>query len=226
MTQVNNTSAIADWEKLGLTRPPVTTDSNKDMGQGDFLKLMTTQLRNQDPFKPMESGEFLTQIAQFGTSTGIQQLQESFSDLANSLYSNQALMASNLVGRKVLIMADKANLGTEGSITGAVKMPYSGEAQVIIKDSSGQTVKTLVLGPKAAGSATFQWDGTDTNGVRLPPGEYQMSAEIVSGNGSLTASITMEKTVSSVSLARNGEELTLNLAEGGTTSLVQVQEIL
>ena len=72
-----------------------------ELGQADFLQLMTAQLEAQDPLKPQESGEFLTQLAQFGTVNGIQELQKSFTGLSNSLLSLQALQASTLVGRTV-----------------------------------------------------------------------------------------------------------------------------
>src|SRR5687768_6194672 len=86
---------------LGLGVPQAAAKG--DLGQEDFLQLMLTQLKNQDPFKPMESGEFLGQIAQFGTVQGLAGLQTSFDSLSASLVSNQALQASALVGRSALV---------------------------------------------------------------------------------------------------------------------------
>ena len=85
---------------LGFDVPKAAREG--DLGQEDFLHLMLTQLKNQDPFKPMESGEFLGQLAQFGTVQGLAGLQTSFDSLASSLVSNQALQASSLVGRSAL----------------------------------------------------------------------------------------------------------------------------
>src|SRR5210317_928742 len=75
--------------------------ANDDMGQAEFLELMTTQLKFQDPMKPMENGDFLAQMAQFGTVSGINELNTNFNTLSSSFQSNQALQASTLVGRKV-----------------------------------------------------------------------------------------------------------------------------
>ena len=86
---------------LGLEVPQTVREG--DLGQEDFLHLMLTQLKNQDPFKPMESGEFLGQIAQFGTVQGLAGLQTSFDSLSSSLVSNQALQASTVVGRSALV---------------------------------------------------------------------------------------------------------------------------
>jgi hypothetical protein len=101
-------------EQAGLARAP-TADAraNDKLGQEQFLKLMITQLNNQDPFKPLESGEFLGQLAQFGTVSGIQDLQQSFQGLAGSMQSNQALQAAGLVGRSVYVPAQEAWLPPE-----------------------------------------------------------------------------------------------------------------
>ena len=61
--------------------------------------------------KPMENGEFLSQMAQFGTVSGIQDLQESFKDFASSISSDQALQAASLVGRDVVAINDEGFIG-------------------------------------------------------------------------------------------------------------------
>ena len=82
---------ISDISQLqAATATPAAANPGAKLGQDAFLKLMTTQLKNQDPFEPMDNGEFLSQIAQFGTVTGIDDLKETFGDFANSMKSNQA----------------------------------------------------------------------------------------------------------------------------------------
>src|SRR5690625_1502858 len=81
-----------------------------EIGQEDFLKLMVTQLQNQDPFSPMENGEFLAQIAQFTTATGIQELQQSFERFSSNIKTEQALQAASLVGRNVVVESDVGQL--------------------------------------------------------------------------------------------------------------------
>ena len=88
------------YSNLGLALQ--SSDKKRtELGQDAFLKLMTAQMQHQDPFKPMESGEFLGQIAQFSTVSGIQAMQESLAGLSTALTSNQTLQAANLVGRGV-----------------------------------------------------------------------------------------------------------------------------
>ena len=95
-------------ENLTLKSEP--EKSKDDLDQSEFLKLMLTQIKYQDPLKPMEGGEFLSQLAQFGTVSGIAALQSSFDVFASSLQSNQALQASTMVGRTVLVPGNVAAL--------------------------------------------------------------------------------------------------------------------
>ena len=92
MTEIDNNSI---YSQLGLNRTSDTSDKeNDELGQTEFLELMTAQLKYQDPLKPMENGDFLGQMAQFGTVSGINELNTTFSSMSASFQSNQALQAS------------------------------------------------------------------------------------------------------------------------------------
>src|SRR5690606_23962020 len=113
----------------------------------EFLKLMLTQLENQDPFKPLESGEFLGQLAQFGTVSGIANLERSFAGLSESLVANQALEASGLIGREVLVRSERAYIGNDASVEAAVRLDQNaGRVLVQISDAMGQVVRNIDLG--------------------------------------------------------------------------------
>ncbi|TAL42573.1 MAG: flagellar hook assembly protein FlgD, partial [Methylovulum sp.] len=95
-------SSINPYSGLGVSTLDTTkATKTTSLSQDEFLKLMTTQMTHQDPTKPMQNGEFLSQMAQFGTVSGIQDLQQSFKDFSASISSDQALQASSLVGRTV-----------------------------------------------------------------------------------------------------------------------------
>ena len=158
MTTITN-STPSPFDSLGLGinstqdntsvqgNTAATSSTPGDLGQKDFLELMVAQLKNQDPFKPMESGEFLTQLAQFGTVNGIQGLQSSFGQLVGSLQSVQALQASSLVGRSVLVKGDTGVLTAGGSLGGVIDLQSSaGDVSVKILDASGRIVKETRAG--------------------------------------------------------------------------------
>lgn len=201
-------------------------NSRKELGQQDFLELMTAQLRNQDPFKPMESGDFLSQIAQFSTVNGIGDLNQSFAQLSQSLVSNQALQAANLVGREVLAPTGVAALSQGGNIRGAVELPTaSSEVVVNVYDQAGQVVRRLELGSQAAGSVSFQWDGLKDDGQFAEPGTYFMSAEASVDGQFESVETLIASEVRSVTLSNSGG-LLLDLAGIGSLDFNEVRQIL
>ena len=200
--------------------------SRKELGQEEFLELMTAQLQNQDPMKPMESGEFLTQIAQFSTVEGVGDLNEAFATLSQSLVSNQALQAANLVGRSVLAPTGLAALSEGGTISGAVDLPAaSNDVAVNVYDQSGQLVRRLDLGSQAAGSASFQWDGLRDDGQFAPPGTYFVSAEASVDGRTEAVDTLLESRVRSVTLSNSGG-LLLDLEGVGSLDFSEVAQIL
>lgn len=200
--------------------------SRKELGQEQFLELMTAQLQNQDPMKPMESGEFLTQIAQFSTVEGVGDLNESFGKLSESLVSNQALQAANLVGRSVLAPTGLAALSQGGSISGAVELPAaSNDVAVNVYDQAGQLVRRVDLGSQAAGSVSFRWDGLKDDGQFAPPGTYFVSGEASVDGQTEAVDTLLESRVRSVTLSNSGG-LLLDLDGVGSLDFSEVQQIL
>ncbi len=218
--------AASPIDDARLFAPPPQTKSRSELGQGDFLKLMITQFKNQDPFEPMDNGEFLGQLAQFSTVNGIDSLNTAFAGLAGSIQDEQALQAANLVGRSVLAVTDTGFLHEDGMLDAAVELnAAAGDVQVDISDASGQLVRRLYLGEQPAGVVRFSWDGLDASGERMPQGHYQMAARVVRGTAIESAATLIEANVESVTLGRLGQGMTLNLRGGNAMSLAQVYQI-
>ncbi|WP_293000130.1 flagellar hook assembly protein FlgD [Nevskia sp.] len=219
------TTAVASnpYADLGLTQK-TTAKKADSLGQADFLKLMTTQLQNQDPLKPLESNEFLGQIAQFSTVSGIQDLQKSFTSLSTSLTSSQSLQAAGLVGHGVLYPSSTGFLDGQNGLSGGVDIPASGQLVVEIVDGSGQVVRRLDYGTQPAGTSYFNWDGKNTSGETLPSGNYGIRASLTQGSNAQAASTLAAGVVQSVSLGANG--LSLNLAGLGPIAFDKVRQII
>lgn len=204
--------------------------SNKpsnELGQADFLELMMTQIQNQDPLNPMESDDFLSQMAQFGTVNGVNELNNSFSSLANSLQSSQALQASTMVGNSVLVQGNQAELVQGGEIEAAVDLQQStSNLSVNIVDAFGQTVRTVDLGSQTSGLTKFTWDGLDNNGQTMPAGNYSIQATSNVNNETIAQNVYVYAKVDSVTLSQTGGEPLLNLNGIGQISINQVKEIL
>lgn len=211
--------------QLGLTQANEKV-GQKTLGQDDFLKILITQLEHQDPFDPQDNGEFIAQMASFGTVEGIGKLQESFSSLSQSLYSNQALQASALVGRTVEVPSKIASFDQSKSVEGAIKLDVSmNDVEVNVKDAMGKTVRTLHLGRQSVGSIDFAWDGKDEMGNTLPVGQYVIQADGQFNNGRMACETFVRANVDSVTLGQQGRELTLSLQGLGEVNFSDIHKI-
>src|SRR3569623_979783 len=130
--------------QLGLSDSTTKRKPSDKLGQSDFLKLMTTQLRNQDPMQPMDNGAFLGQIAQFSQVSGIQDMQASVKQLVDTLSSNQAMQASSLVGKTVVAPASAVLYSGKSALQAGVELPTAADNVTVgINDQSGQLVRKL-----------------------------------------------------------------------------------
>lgn len=221
MTEIN------PFEGMGLSRPVVDSSARTELGQEDFMTLMIAQFRNQDPFEPMDNGDFLGQLAQFGTVSGIDELNSAFGGLQNSIQSEQALQAANLVGHAVLAETDIGYLPAGGALNGAIELDSSASSvQVEITDASGQLVRRIDLGIRGEGLSGFQWDGLDDNGNVAASGHYEVTARAVRGGQVESIPTLIQSEISSVTLGRAGEGLTLNLLGGDQLALSRIRQII
>jgi len=197
------------------------------LGQEQFLKLMVTQFRNQDPFKPMQNGDFLGQLAQFSTVSGIDKMSGSLSTLSDAMYASQALQASGMVGRTVLADGNQANLAPGQPLQGAVELPFnSNAARIRILDALGQPVREINLGARRSGTIQFEWDGTTANGQTAPPGRYQFTATANDGSNDVALNTLVRTRVQSVSLSPDGAGTRITTENGDEISLTKVKAIM
>lgn len=231
---MTTSSAIDTFNSLGLATvnnsATTAATTKQSLGQEQFLKLLTTQLTHQDPMKPMESGDFLGQMAQFSTVSGIQDLQASFKSFADSINSGQALQAAGLVGHYVSVPSATALLsGADGGkIYGDFDLPSSSNnVKVRILDpSTGMPVKEIDLGTHAAGNVQFDWDGVDSNGAMSKYGVYKVEASAtIDGKNTVLATNVIAK-VDSVTMANGGTGMEVNLTGLDPVKFSQIKQIL
>lgn len=180
------------------------------LGQEAFLELMIAQLRNQDPLKPMDPSTFLGQLAQFGTVSGIQNMQGSLNTLSDALRGSQVLNGTSLVGHEVLAAAEEISLGETGEVKGMVTIPENvTEATIIVTDASGQLVRRMPLSAQE-GDLGFAWDGLDDRGQRAAPGTYEITALANIGGAAEELETQLVGRVGSVTIDSQTQTLTLN----------------
>jgi flagellar basal-body rod modification protein FlgD len=216
------------FKELGLATVEKTTAKKQELGQEAFLKIMTTQLQSQNPLKPMENADFMGQMAQFSTVSGIQDLQKSFKDFATSLSSDQALQAAGLVGRNVIAPVNYGLLAAGGEISGEVNLPGSSSNVTVrvTNASTGAQVKTLELGPQASGTLPFNWNGIGSDGTFANPGLYKVQVEAAIGGQNVSLQPYMKSRVESVVMGNSQRGLEVNLAGAGPVSFSKLTKII
>jgi flagellar basal-body rod modification protein FlgD len=222
MTTVNPTTS-RDQLLQSLNAAQSTTQSSAQSIQNQFLKLLVTQMRNQDPLNPMDNSQVTTQLAQISTVSGIDTLNTTVAGLSSSLLAAQSVQAGNLVGHGVLAPGNSLLLGQNGAIGGVSLAGPADQVTVKISGSGGQVVKTLSLGPQQAGVQTFQWDGSTDAGAQSGPGAYTFQISAIQGGKQVSADALGFGQVSSVTLG--GNQLQLNTLELGPVALGQVKQI-
>ncbi len=197
------------------------------LGGTDFLTLMLTQLKNQDPTSPVDSNEFLAQLASLSEVQGITQLNTSFSALSSSLTSSQALQASALLGHQALVASSTGTLGAAGgTLSGAVSVPQtSAKVTLNITNANGVLVQSLNLGAQSAGLANFSWNGQTSSGAQAPAGTYTLTAQVAGVTGGTGVTTLVNGTVDSVTMGAGSTGLTLNIAGLGSVPFSSVQQI-
>ena len=221
-------NALDTFKDLGLSTVEKSRKEDQSLQQEQFLQLMTTQLTHQDPLKPMDNGEFLGQMAQFSTVSGIQDLQQSFKDFANSISSDQALQAASLVGRYISAPSAEGLLSAGGTLAGDFELPAaSPEVNFkIIDPLSGEVVRSINIGNQAAGNVAFEWDGMTTEGEFADPGVYKVQVEAkIDGNNTVLPTQIQSK-VESVTMANSSRGLELNLEGLSPVNFNQIKQIL
>ena len=195
------------------------------LGMESFLELMTTQMRYQDPTAPQDSSQFLAQMAQFSTVSGIQSMEQSLVKTVESLQSSQLLQASSLVGKQVLINTNDIVADSDVTpVSGEIGLfSHTASLTVRVVDDSGQTIRSLELGAKNAGQVSFNWDGLDINGDAVPAGNYQIVAAVPEET-EIEPEIFIRSPVSSVSIGSAGD-LHLQIRQLAPVPLNEVIEV-
>jgi flagellar basal-body rod modification protein FlgD len=198
----------------------------EELDKNAFLKLMVAQMNNQDPLSPQENSEFVAQLAQFSSVEGIENMNKTMSQMANSMQSSQALQASGLVGRTVHINTDTSILSEGGVITGNINLENStSNLMVNIMNSSGALVRQVQMGSQTRGDVRFAWNGQNAEGLQLPPGSYKFTAEASVGGTTEQMSLALSANVNSVTINPD-RSVVLNVAGQGAVPLLEVAEIL
>ena len=225
MTTVTAGTALDSlrWQQEEVTE----ADNNNGMlTQEDFFSVLTAELAHQDPTEPTDNNEMISQMTAFSTTDGVANLNDQFTSFASTMSSGQALQASSLVGRSVLVDDNVFGM-TEGDdvIGKIVTDENASNINIYVENTAGEIIQTVAVGDMSAGEASFTWNGLDGNGDPAPTGAYRFRvAGLVNGQASELQAMTYRK-VDSVTLAGAGGDIVLNLNGGTSMALQDVVEV-
>jgi flagellar basal-body rod modification protein FlgD len=235
MSAIIDTPPVA--APINTTGNASAKDTSNDIGadQDKFMKLLVTQLKNQDPLNPMDNAAMTSQLAQLSTVTGINKVNTTLESLRSDQASSQTLAATNLISKGVLIAGNTLTLnttkGTDGAadIVGAVygidlASPAS-DIKVEIKDKSGNVVRTIdnTSGSEIGTYSQF-WDGKDDSGKVLPDGVYGFKVTATSAGKKLDDATALSlAAVNSVSTGSGGVKLNTSL---GSVTMADIKQVM
>lgn len=186
------------------------TTKSASLGQADFLKLMTAQMKNQDPFDPVDNTQMVAQMAQFSSLAGITEMGSTLKAIADKLSATSVQDAVSYVGRTVLTPGNTAYGRTSGGIAGAIELGAdASKVSVSITDANGQLLHTADLGAQKAGTISYEWDGKDASGADTGPGPFTVSVNASDGRQAIAATSLVWAPVTSVSTTSGAAVLTL-----------------
>jgi flagellar basal-body rod modification protein FlgD len=231
-----NVSGIIDTPAaINSINTTTTVDATDDpqAEQDKFLKLLVTQLKNQDPLNPLDNAALTSQLAQLSTVTGINKVNATLESLRSDISSTQSSTAINLIGKGVLVDGNgivlSSSKGEDGktirsSVFGVDLASDSQSVAIVIVDSGGKTVRTMNMTNAEAGTYPITWDGTMDDGTAAAPdGKYTFSVTATTGGNALASTPLQLTAVASVSTGSGGVKLNTPL---GHFSISDIKEVL
>jgi len=200
------------------------TQSTAAAAQDTFMKLLVTQMKNQDPLNPLDNAQVTSQLAQLSTVTGIEKMNATLQSLIGSYQSSQTLQAASMIGHGVLVAGSSLNLNNGQAPFGVDLNTSADDVKVSIKDASGRAIRSMDLGSQQAGMLALQWDGTTDSGAAAANGQYSFSVDAIQGGQTVGATALAFGQVASV--ASSGQGVVLNVPGLGQVNLADIRQIL
>ncbi|MEI7611327.1 MAG: flagellar hook assembly protein FlgD [Betaproteobacteria bacterium] len=217
-------STVQSTTSSTATAATAATVSKTEESQNRFLKLLTAQLKNQDPMNPMDNAQMTSQLAQLDTVSGIERLNSTLNSLVDSLGNSQSMQAAGLIGKSVMVPGTQLSLA-KGTAYGGFNLSSAADnVKVHIFNSAGTEIQVEDLGAQKAGVLNFAWDGKASDGSTAGDGTYKFSIEAKQGASSVTIDPLQIGTVSA--LVKSSSGFLLDLGSLGTFDYSKVQQVL
>jgi flagellar basal-body rod modification protein FlgD len=170
---------------------PATATNNSTLDQTAFLKLLTTQLKTQDPTQPVDNTQMLAQLAQFSSVSGIAEMNASLKAMASDISASRVGDAASWIGKSALVSSSTMTPFSDGTYAGELSLPSDvTNVSISFTDSNGQQVFSKTLGAQSAGALPFTWNGKDDNGATVATGPLTVKVTATGTDGTVTPTVS------------------------------------
>ena len=203
-----NTTAVNPY--ASLSAGPTRTQTANEAGSADrFLKLLVTQMQNQDPLNPMDNAQITSQMAQINTVNGIEKLNTTVEGLNGQFVQMQTMTGASLVGRNITLQGDKMSVEAGQGVGGFDLMGNADRVKIEVLSPAGRVVETLDLGAQSAGRQSFNWPAAN-----VPDGApYRFRVIATAGAATVPSTPLMRDRVEAVNT--DGTSLVLETQNNG-----------
>jgi len=190
-----------------------------------YITLLTQQLKNQDPLKPMDSQQFTSEIATYA------QLEQQIkgNDLLQKLSDNKdygmQTLAASYLGKEVLADNDKISFNGSAPVDfGYTLSKAAAGAEVVISDSSGKAVRTLKVDTQE-GLHALTWDGKDDKGALLGQGTYSLKVKAVDGEGDVISATSQTYLKAMEMVTQSDGTISVKLSNGKVVDFSDIKSL-
>lgn len=183
-------SAISGVSAYSLTNTAITTTGNdEDSDQDLFMKVLVEQLKNQDPTSPMDSTEWISQMAQFTSLEELGNINDTLDESAElDLILAQSMnntMASTMIGKEISAYGNTVHCNGEDEVEIQFELEdSSSDIKVTITDEDGTVIREITSEEYfTAGKQSITWNGKDSDGVVVEEGTYTIKVTAVGSDG-------------------------------------------
>jgi flagellar basal-body rod modification protein FlgD len=218
MTVSSTTDSTSYLDSLRTPTATATSSTSAAGGttidQAGFLKLLTTQMTNQDPTAPMDTNTMVQQLTEMSTVSGITEMNSSMKSLLTEVQGDRIGDAASWIGKAALLSSSTAEPLTNGGYAGEITLPSDATSMnVSLVDSSGATVYNETLGAQQAGTVDFAWDGTKADGTTAS-GPLSVVVSATGSKGSVTPTVSTWSTITGVQSPAGGSSASLTTTLG------------
>jgi flagellar basal-body rod modification protein FlgD len=179
---------------------------------GNFLNLLMTQLKNQDPTSPMDANQFTSELVQFSSVEQQINTNTSLSQLIALTQTADVTQSAAILGKQVSVTSGQIPLQNSSGTLNFVA-PAAERVSITVRDANGTTLRQTTINA-TAGANTWNWNGANNTGQTLPDGAYAVS---VTGGAAGAPAVPVPFTVSGIATGVSTVNNTVNLQLGAVS---------